>query len=289
MDWKRFFPQMPNADESFGYRVYDRRYDRIVHASELRQKLTNSQRSQLEELTEQYTTQVDRWAFDQRFKELVANDGAAEHSGGGICATILIDQSGSLKGDLAILVCMAAEIIAEAWERRGARTEILGFTTATWRGGNARTRWLEEGRPPNPGRLCDLLHIIYKDADAKLSSVRWTLPLLLLSQFRKENVDGEALLWAADRLEAQVARRRILLVLSDGVPADDSTLSVNHASILLDHLKLVVQHLSAQPDFSVAALGIMHETGDIYPQSLTLESPDDIGAKALPFALSLVE
>src|SRR3546814_851734 len=146
--------------------------------------------------------------------------------------TLLIDNSGSMRGRPISIAAISADILARTLERCGVKVEILGFTTRAWKGGQARERWLSEGRPPHPGRLNDLRHIIYKKADEPWRRARKNLGLMMREGLLKENIDGEALLWAHNRLIARVEERRILMVISDGAPVDDSTLSVNSGTYL---------------------------------------------------------
>lgn len=293
MDWKRFFPglqrEIGQAANS-GYRVYTTRHDRVASAIELYAELSESDRAEFERLVTRHRTTVDRWSYDVRAAALEARtipDGQPGKSD--VAATILIDQSGSLTSENAILVALAVEMIAEAFQRAGVRTEILGFTTRNWQGGMARKDWIARGRPPSPGRLCDLLHIVYKAFETKLETALHHLPLLLLRDFRKENVDGEALIWAAERLEAQQASRRVLLVISDGAPVDDSTLDASGPTILWDHLKVTIDHLSGQPDLVLASIGVHYRASQLYERTMTLTTLAQVPAEAVPFALSLLD
>ena len=157
--------------------------------------------------------------------------------------TLLIDNSGSMRGRPITVAAMSADILARTLERCGVKVEILGFTTRAWKGGQARERWIAAGKPPNPGRLNDLRHIVYKPADAPWRRARRSLGLMLREGILKENIDGEALLWAHDRLLARPEQRRILMVISDGAPVDDSTLSVNPGNYLEKHLREVIRDI----------------------------------------------
>ena len=155
--------------------------------------------------------------------------------------TLLIDNSGSMRGRPITVAAMSADILARTLERCGVKVEILGFTTRAWKGGQARERWIAAGKPANPGRLNDLRHIVYKPADAPWRRARRNLGLMLREGILKENIDGEALAWAHNRLLGRPEERRILMVISDGAPVDDSTLSVNPGNYLEKHLREVIQ------------------------------------------------
>ncbi len=166
--------------------------------------------------------------------------------------TLLIDNSGSMRGRPITVAAMSADILARTLERCGVKVEILGFTTRAWKGGQSRERWIAAGKPANPGRLNDLRHIIYKSADAPWRRARKSLGLMLREGILKENIDGEALLWAHERLIGRSEQRKILMVISDGAPVDDSTLSVNPGNYLERHLREVIarieQHLAGGID-----------------------------------------
>ncbi len=160
--------------------------------------------------------------------------------------TLLIDNSGSMRGRPITVAAMSADILARTLERCGVKVEILGFTTRAWKGGQSRERWIAAGKPPNPGRLNDLRHIVYKAADSPWRRARKSLGLMLREGILKENIDGEALLWAHSRLVGRHEQRRILMVISDGAPVDDSTLSVNPGNYLEKHLRDVIAEIETQ-------------------------------------------
>src|SRR5207237_7104073 len=157
--------------------------------------------------------------------------------------TLLLDNSGSMRGRPITVAATCADILARTLERCGVKVEILGFTTRAWKGGQARERWIAAGKPPNPGRLNDLRHIVYKPADAPWRCTRRSLGLMLREGILKENIDGEALIWAHDRLRSRPEQRRILMVISDGAPGADSTLSVNPGNYLKKHLREVIHRI----------------------------------------------
>ncbi len=160
--------------------------------------------------------------------------------------TLLIDNSGSMRGRPITVAAMCGDILARTLERCAVKVEVLGFTTRAWKGGQSRERWVQDGKPRNPGRLNDLRHIIYKAADAPWRRARKNLGLMLREGLLKENIDGEALLWAYRRLLARPEHRRILMVISDGAPVDDSTLSVNPGNYLEKHLREVIRDIESR-------------------------------------------
>ncbi len=191
--------------------------------------------------------------------------------------SILLDNSGSMRGTPIVTSAMAAEIIAKIFEGFGIKTEILGFTTVDWRGGQARKLWEECGKPKNPGRLSDLRHIIYKHADQSFKKSKNNLALMLKDGILKENIDGEALIWASTRLKNRSEKRRILLVISDGTPVDDSTNSNNEGDILSDHLHQTIHRLEKHSKIEIAAIGIGHNVGDFYHNSITVKNIAELG------------
>ncbi len=184
--------------------------------------------------------------------------------------TILIDNSGSMRGRPIMVAAVCADILARTLERCGVKTEILGFTTRAWKGGQAREEWLKAGKPPQPGRLNDLRHIIYKAADAPWRRARRNLGLMMREGLLKENIDGEALMWAHHRLIGRPEQRRILLVISDGAPVDDSTLSVNSGHYLERHLREVIGEIEAKSPVQLIAIGIGHDVTRYYKNAVTI-------------------
>ena len=184
--------------------------------------------------------------------------------------SILIDNSGSMRGRPIALAAMSADVIAQTLERCNIHVEVLGFTTRAWKGGHAREHWLENGRPKNPGRLNDIRHIIYKAADAPMRRSRKNLGLMLKEGLLKENIDGEALAWAYNRLARRNEARKILMVISDGAPVDDSTLSANQGNILEDDLRTVINWIETQSDVELSAIGIGHDVTRYYRRAMTL-------------------
>ena len=191
--------------------------------------------------------------------------------------TLLLDNSGSMRGRPITIAAVTADILARTLERCGVKVEILGFTTRAWKGGQSRELWQQAGKPAAPGRLNDLRHIIYKGADAPWRRARKSLGLMLREGILKENIDGEALVWAHERLLARTEDRRILLVISDGAPVDDSTLSVNSGSYLEKHLREVIGYIETRSPVELLAIGIGHDVTRYYRRAVTITDVDQLG------------
>ena len=292
------------------YRVYSRGHDAIVDASRLadeaeltrlRALLDREARplqatvarlaNRLERLL--LSRQLRRWRFDldegvldaARLTRVIVDPLAPlsfkeeqETDFRDTVVSVLIDNSGSMRGRPIMLAALCADVLARTLERCGVKVEILGFTTGAWKGGLARSEWLAAGARANPGRLGELLHIVYKDADAPWRRVRRNLGLLLREDLLKENIDGEALLWAHERLERRSESRRILMVISDGVPLDEATLSANPGSYLEQHLRNVVRWIEQRSAIELLAIGIGHDVGDYYQRALTIAGAEQLGA-----------
>lgn len=191
--------------------------------------------------------------------------------------TLLLDNSGSMRGRPITVAAMCADILARTLERCNVKTEILGFTTRAWKGGQSREVWMSEGKPSHPGRLNDLRHIIYKSADAPWRRARKNLGLMMREGLLKENIDGEALIWAHNRLLARPEQRRILMVISDGAPVDDSTLSVNAGNYLEKHLRNVIEDIETQSPVELIAIGIGHDVTRYYRRAVTIVDAEQLG------------
>jgi cobaltochelatase CobT len=191
--------------------------------------------------------------------------------------TLLLDNSGSMRGRPISIAAISADILARTLERCGVKTEILGFTTRTWKGGQSREDWLAAGRPPHPGRLNDLRHIIYKPADEPYRRARKSLGLMMREGLLKENIDGEALMWAHSRIVNRPEERRILMVISDGAPVDDSTLSVNHGAYLDQHLRQVIEWIETRSPVELCAIGIGHDVTRYYSRAVTIMDAEQLG------------
>jgi cobaltochelatase CobT len=191
--------------------------------------------------------------------------------------TLLLDNSGSMRGRPITVAATCADILARTLERCGVKVEILGFTTRAWKGGQAREMWLQNGKPANPGRLNDLRHIIYKSADAPWRRARKNLGLMMREGLLKENIDGEALDWAHKRLLGRPEQRRILMVISDGAPVDDSTLSVNPGNYLERHLRYIIDEIETRSPVELIAIGIGHDVTRYYRRAVTIVDAEELG------------
>jgi cobaltochelatase CobT len=224
-----------------------------------------------------------KWEKETEFKDTVVS--------------LLIDNSGSMRGRPIIVAATSADILARTLERCGVKVEILGFTTRAWKGGQSRERWLSQGKPPNAGRLNDLRHIVYKGADAPWRRARRNLGIMLregilkenIDGILKENIDGEALLWAHERLMARPEQRRILMVISDGAPVDDSTLSVNPSNYLERHLREVIDYIETRSPVQLLAIGIGHDVTRYYERAVTLVDAEQLGGAVMEQLASLFE
>ena len=195
--------------------------------------------------------------------------------------SLLIDNSGSMRGRPIVVAAMSADILARTLERCAVKVEILGFTTRAWKGGQSRERWLAQGKRPNAGRLNDLRHIIYKSADQPWRRARRSLGIMLREGLLKENIDGESLMWAHQRLIARPEQRRILMVISDGAPVDDSTLSVNPSNYLERHLRQVIEYIERQSPVELLAIGIGHDVTRYYQRAVTLVDAEQLGGAVM--------
>jgi cobaltochelatase CobT len=203
--------------------------------------------------------------------------------------TLLLDNSGSMRGRPIMVAACCADILARTLERCGVKVEILGFTTKAWKGGLAREGWLAAGKPQGPGRLNDLRHIIYKTADAPWRRAKRNLALMMREGLLKENIDGEAVAWAHSRLLGRPENRRILMVISDGAPVDDSTLSVNSGSYLEQHLRQVIQEIETKSPVELIAIGIGHDVTRYYRRAVTINDPTELAGAMTDKLVELFE
>jgi len=203
--------------------------------------------------------------------------------------TLLIDNSGSMRGRPISIAAISADVMARTLERCGVKTEILGFTTRAWKGGQSREAWLAGGKPAQPGRLNDLRHIVYKQADEPYRRGRKNLGLMMREGLLKENIDGEALIWAHNRLLARHEDRRILMVISDGAPVDDSTLSVNNAGYLEQHLRKVIDWIEKQSPVQLVAIGIGHDVTRYYRRAVTIMDVEQLAGTMIEQLAGLFE
>ena len=213
-------------------------------------------------ITDPMTPLSYKWERDTVFRDTVV--------------TLLLDNSGSMRGRPITVAATCADILARTLERCGVKVEILGFTTKAWKGGQAREAWLKKDKPANPGRLNDLRHIIYKGADAPWRRSRRNLGLMMREGLLKENIDGEALLWAHNRLMGRPEQRRILMMISDGAPVDDSTLSVNPGNYLERHLRHVIEDIEANSPIELLAIGIGHDVTRYYQRAVTIVDAEEL-------------
>jgi cobaltochelatase CobT len=294
---------------SFDYKVFTTRFDEMVEATELcdpeelgrlrmylDQQLVHLQGAVTKlanRLQRRLMAQQSRsWEFDQeeglldaaRLARVVVNPAQSlsykverDTEFRDTVVTLLIDNSGSMRGRPISIAAISADILARTLERCGVKTEILGFTTRAWKGGQSREKWLSEGRPANPGRLNDLRHIIYKKADEPWRRARRNLGLMMREGLLKENIDGEALLWAHSRLIARAEERRVLMVISDGAPVDDSTLSVNSGTYLERHLRQVIGWIESRSPVELIAIGIGHDVTRYYSRAVTIMDAEQLG------------
>ena len=191
--------------------------------------------------------------------------------------SLLIDNSGSMRGRPITVAALCSDILAKTLERCLIKTEILGFTTKAWKGGESREKWIKKGKPSNPGRLNDLRHIIYKSADSPSRRSKQNLGLLLREGILKENIDGEALKWANSRLKNRQEKRKILIIISDGAPVDDSTLSVNPGNYLEKNLREVINQIQVNKEIELIAIGIGHDVSRYYSKAITIMDVDQLG------------
>ncbi len=203
--------------------------------------------------------------------------------------TLLLDNSGSMRGRPIMVAACCADILARTLERCGVKVEILGFTTKAWKGGQSREGWLAAGKPATPGRLNDLRHIVYKTADAPWRRAKRNLALMMREGLLKENIDGEAVAWAHNRLLGRPENRRILMVISDGAPVDDSTLSVNSGSYLEHHLRQVIEEIETKSPVELIAIGIGHDVTRYYRRAVTITDPSELAGAMTDKLVELFE
>ncbi|MEM7270542.1 MAG: cobaltochelatase subunit CobT [Pseudomonadota bacterium] len=301
-------PQFPDSEASKDYRIYTRAHDEQITAEELcdeaeLERLRSYLDKQLEplkgavsrlanKLQRRLQAQQNRsWEFDLeegmldagRLARVVANpltplsfkmENDTEFKD--TVVSLLIDNSGSMRGRPISIAAISADVLARTLERCQVKVEILGFTTKAWKGGQSREDWLKEGRPANPGRLNDLRHIIYKGADAPWRRARRNLGLMMREGLLKENIDGEALEWAHRRVQNRPEQRKILMVISDGAPVDDSTLSVNPSNYLERHLRDVIDMIERKSPVELLAIGIGHDVTRYYERAVTITDVEQL-------------
>lgn len=292
------------------YKPYTTRYDQVARAEDLvsqqtmrqAQEMLDKRRSANRRQMTQLVTQLQRrlmtkqrrsWQFDleeglidaSRLDRVIVNPGFAdaykreeESQFRDTCVTLLIDNSGSMRGKTIELACVATDLICFALENCSVTTEVLGFTTLGWRGGQSAKDWISAGCPENPGRLNDLLHIIYKSAEEPYRRAKLNLCAMMSPDLLKENIDGEALIWAARRLMARPEQRRILLVISDGAPVDQATSEANSDKDILDrHLREVIREIERAGHIQLTAIGVKHDVEKYYRSARRIDDIDDLG------------
>lgn len=265
------------------YSVYTLEFDRIVDAGDLDTvlgKLPGKARIAERESWDLFRDGLQTWRTRADLAALDTSDRVRKSATGlaDTAVAVLVDHSGSMKGQRILLAAAATEISHDFLVNLGCAVEILGFTTVSWRGGRPRQRWLRRGKPANPGRLCELLHVVYRQAGDPVAK---SLTPMLRPGLLKENVDGEAVLWAASRLRALPQRRKLLLIVSDGAPVDDATLAANDLGYLDRHLRTVVDEIEASGDIELLALRIGEEFAPYYSRSATVRTPEDLGLAML--------
>ncbi len=305
--------ERPIPDDHMAYRAYSRANDEEISAEDLcdpdeltrlRQQL-DQQLQHLQGVVSKLANRLQRrlmaqqtraWEFDLdegmldagRLARIVVNPTQSlsykrerETDFRDTVVTLLIDNSGSMRGRPITVAAMCGDILARTLERCAVKVEVLGFTTRAWKGGQSRERWVQDGKPRNPGRLNDLRHIIYKSADAPWRRARKNLGLMLREGLLKENIDGEALLWAYRRLVSRTEHRRILMVISDGAPVDDSTLSVNPGNYLEKHLREVIREIEGRNAVELIAIGIGHDVTRYYRRAVTIVDAEELGGTVM--------
>jgi cobaltochelatase CobT len=316
-------PNRPWSDmpPQFDYGAFTTQYDEVIAATDLcdEEELTrlraylDTQLSNLQGVVTKLANRLQRrlmaqqarsWDFDQeeglldaaRLARVVVNpmqslsykvEKEAEFKD--TVVTLLIDNSGSMRGRPISIAAISADILARTLERVGVKVEILGFTTRAWKGGQSREKWLAEGRPAQPGRLNDLRHIVYKQADEPWRRAKKSLGLMMREGLLKENIDGEALLWAHGRLIARPEDRKILMVISDGAPVDDSTLSVNSGAYLERHLRQVIGWIESRSPVGLVAIGIGHDVTRYYERAVTIMDVDQLAGTMIEQLASLFD
>jgi cobaltochelatase CobT len=308
----RLLREMPVDDSDHPnrhYRIFTRAHDEVVEANRLcdddeltrlRGDLDRESRAlqpavtrlaiRLERLL--LARQMRRWQFDleegtldaARLARVVTDPLAplafreeAEAEFKDTVVSVLLDNSGSMRGRPIMVAALCGDVLARTLERCGVKVEVLGFTTCLWGGGHSREDWLKAGRPSGPGRLSDLRYIVYKPADTPYRRARRNLGVMLREDLLKDNIDGEALLWAHERLLRRPEQRRILMVVSDGVPLDEATLSANPGGYLEQHLRNVVKWIETRSTVELAAIGIGHDVTDFYERAVAIPEVEQLG------------
>ena len=303
-------PEQPFSNQGeWGYRVYTTKFDEIVTATDLcdgdelsrLRNFLDQQLQAMQSLIARLANRLQRlllaqqnrsWDFDleegildtARLPRIIIDPmhplsfkRERDINFRDTVVTLLLDNSGSMRGRPIMVAAMCADILARTLERCGVKVEILGFTTRAWKGGQSRETWIAEGKPAHPGRLNDLRHIVYKAADEPWRRARKNLGLMMREGLLKENIDGEALMWAHNRLVGRPEQRQILMVISDGAPVDDSTLSVNSGNYLEQHLRRVIAEIEGKSTVELVAIGIGHDVTRYYHRAVTIIDAEQLG------------
>ncbi|MER9161853.1 MULTISPECIES: cobalamin biosynthesis protein CobT [unclassified Mesorhizobium] len=288
--FRSLFVPVPRGDTATpGYHAYVTLHDWIVPSLKLSNaigQLSDKHKSAVEAIWAELESGLAGW----RTKHLIlaadiateVRDSVSAPDRADTVVSILVDQSGSMRGQKMLYAAASVDIAQEFLRTLGIKVDILGFTTRNWRGGESRRIWNEDGRPKNPGRLNDLLHIIYRQADdSRQSSLGHVLKPMLRPDLPKENIDGEAIEWAVGRLRERPEARKVLLVVSDGAPVDDATLLANGAHYLQDHILQVIGQVEAAGDIELLAVGLGFAVDRYYRTSAHCEAPDELAGTVL--------
>ena len=309
IDIDREFFEQDFAKSNQPYYAFTDKFDEVINASDLAtEQEIRRLREQLDRFIEPHKITIGKlanrlqrllmaqqkreWSFNldegildtARLSRVITKPGSplsfkleSENEFKDTVVTLLIDSSGSMRGRSMTLAAICGDIIGSTLDRCNIKTEILGFTTKHWKGGEARKLWISQGSNPNPGRLNDLRHIIFKSADDPFRRSRKNFGVMLREGLLKENIDGEALLWSFKRLLPRQEQRKILIVISDGAPVDDSTLSSNHSDYLENHLKAVINKIELSKYVELLAIGIGHDVSKYYDRSITINRAEELG------------
>jgi cobaltochelatase CobT len=274
-----------------GYHAYTEQFDVVTDAMALDEAigaLTGEETALLRQAGEAFETGLLPWKTRHHIlaaeRSAAVRESLSAEQRASTVVSLLFDQSGSMRGQKILFAAASADLCQEFLTSLGIRTEVLGFTTVRWRGGKSRIRWVGRGKPRSPGRLNDLLHVIYRSADDdRVSTGGPAIRQMLRPHLTKENVDGEAIVWAIARLNARQEPRKLLIVISDGAPVDDSTLHENGADYLYDHLKQVIATTQASSGVELGAVGLGFDVSPLYARSAFAEAPDMLGGVMLDF------
>jgi len=308
-------------NEDLKYKIYTNKFDKIIKAEEYcgKKELLQLHNQLLKESKDTFLT-IKRlakklqnkllvinkscWEFDleegkinnSKLSKIVANKNFKkiyknfeEKKIKDTVVTILIDNSGSMRGKPIQTAAISSKIISEILERCLVKVEVLGFTTKEWKGGKSRESWVKNDMPPKPGRLNDLMHVIYKTPENNLKKINHNFSLMLKDGLLKENIDGESLLWALSRIWKRNEERKILMVISDGAPVDDSTISSNSSNYLEKHLKKVIKFIESKTDIEIIAIGIGHNVNKYYKKAVTINDPEQLGGTMVKKFLELFD